>query len=107
MALTVLITRDVEDRYRGFLASAMLELAPGVYASPHLSAKARDTIWDVLVDWHGRLQRGSIVLIHPDRQVDGGVSVRHLGSPPRRAVKLDGVLLTTLRVSPWPSNSAH
>jgi len=36
MALTVLITRDVEDRYRGFLASAMLEVAPGVYSSPHL-----------------------------------------------------------------------
>ena len=48
MALTVLITRDVEDRYRGFLSSAMLELAPGVYASPHLSARAREKIWSVV-----------------------------------------------------------
>lgn len=99
MALTVVITRDVEDRYRGFLASAMLELAPGVYASPSLSTKARDKIWGVLQDWHSRLQRGSIVLIHPDHQADGGLSVRHLGSPPRQAVRLDGVLLTTIRVS--------
>ena len=30
MPLTMVITRDVEDRYRGFLGSAMLELAPGV-----------------------------------------------------------------------------
>ena len=52
MALTVLITRDVEDRYRGFLASTMLELAPGVYASPNLSARAREKIWGVLADWH-------------------------------------------------------
>ena len=43
MALTVVITRDVEDRYRGFLASAMLEVAPGVYASPTLSAGARSS----------------------------------------------------------------
>ena len=100
MALTVLITRDVEDRYRGFLASATLELAPGVYASPNLSAKARDQIWAVLTDWHSRLQGGSIVLIYPDRQADGGLSVRHLGAPPRQAVRLDGVLLTMLRVDP-------
>jgi CRISPR-associated protein Cas2 len=100
MALTVLITRDVEDRYRGFLASAMLELAPGVYASPNLSAKAREKVWSVVADWHGQLKRGSIVLFYPDRQADGGLSVRHLGTPPREAIKLDGVVLTKLRVDP-------
>ena len=26
--MTVVVTRDVESRYRGFLASAMLEVAP-------------------------------------------------------------------------------
>jgi CRISPR-associated protein Cas2 len=100
MALTVLITRDVEDRYRGFLASAMLELAPGVYASPYLSARARDKIWSVVADWHADLQQGSLVLFHPDRQADGGLAVRCLGSPPREAVRLEGVMLTKLRVAP-------
>lgn len=100
MALTVLITRDVEDRYRGFLASAMLELGPGAYASPSLSARARDKIWDVLSDWHSQLGNGSLVLIYADRQADGGLAVRHLGAPPRTAVRLDGALLTTLRVKP-------
>ena len=33
MPMTVVVTRDVEPRYRGFLASAMLEIAPGVYVS--------------------------------------------------------------------------
>lgn len=107
MALTVLITRDVEDRYRGFLASAMLELAPGVYASPNLSAKAREKIWEVLKDWHGQLLRGSIVLLYPDRQADGGLSVRHLGSPPRQAVRIDGVLLATIRVDPHQRPDDH
>lgn len=99
MALTVAITRDVEDRYRGFLASAMLELAPGVYASPSLSARARDKIWDVLSEWHSHLNHGSVVLIYPDTKADGGLSVRHLGTPPRQALRLDGVLLTRLRVN--------
>lgn len=100
MALTVVITRDVEDRYRGFLASAMLELAPGVYASPSLGAKAREQVWAVLTAWHSQLHGGSIVCIYPDRQADGGMAVRHLGTPPRQAVRLEGVLLTTIRVHP-------
>jgi CRISPR-associated protein Cas2 len=93
MALTVLITRDVEDRYRGFLASAMLELAPGVYASPHLSARAREKVWGVLCAWHVSLPRGAITMVHADRQADGGLAVRSLGTPPRRPVRVDGVLL--------------
>lgn len=98
MALTVLITRDVADRYRGFLSSAMLEIAPGVYASPSLTARARDKVWSVVSDWHAQLGGGSITLVYPDRQADGGMAVRSLGSPPRTPVRLDGVLLT-LRVN--------
>jgi CRISPR-associated protein Cas2 len=37
VSLTVVITRDVEMRYRGFLGSTMLEIAPGVYISPRMS----------------------------------------------------------------------
>ena len=99
MALTVLITRDVEDRYRGFLSSTMLELAPGVYASPNLSARARQKIWDVVSDWHANLRGGSLTMVYADRQADGGLAVRSLGNPPRTPVRLDGILLT-LRVTP-------
>ena len=53
MPLAVVITRDVEGRYRGFLSSAMLELAPGVYANPRMSAGVRTRIWAVLSEWHG------------------------------------------------------
>ncbi len=107
MGLTVLITRDVEDRYRGFLASTMLEMAPGVYASPNLSAKAREKVWSVLTAWHGQLLSGSIVLLYPDRQADGGMAVRHLGTPPRQVVRIDGVLLATIRVHPSKQPDDH
>ncbi len=101
MALTILITRDVEDRYRGFLASAMLELAPGVYASPSLSARAREKVWSVVADWHASLKRGALVLMYADKQADGGIAVRTLGETPRAPVRLDGVLLT-MRRNPQP-----
>ena len=31
MPMTIVVTRDVPDRYRGFLASIMPEAGPGVY----------------------------------------------------------------------------
>ena len=37
MPMTVVVTRDVADRYRGFLASAMLEIGLGIFVSPELS----------------------------------------------------------------------
>jgi len=91
--MTVVITRDVEDRYRGFLSSVMLEAAPGVYAATNLSARARDKVWSVLSDWHTQLGQGSISMLYADRKADGGLAVQQLGLPPRRPVRIDGVLL--------------
>ena len=48
MPLCIVVTRDVEMRYRGFLGSVMLELAPGVYAGPRMSKGVRERVWDVL-----------------------------------------------------------
>ena len=98
MNLTVLITRDVEDRYRGFLASAMLEAAAGVYVSKALTPRARDKVWSVVADWHTALGRGSLTLLYPDSNCDGGIAVRTLGEPTRRPVPIDGALLM-LRVA--------
>ena len=42
MAMCVIVTRDVPMRFRGFLASCMLEIAPGVYTQPgHVQRRAR------------------------------------------------------------------
>ena len=51
MPMTIVVTRDVEARYRGFLTSVMLEIAPGVYVAPDLSAGVRQRVWDVVESW--------------------------------------------------------
>lgn len=93
MLMAVVITRDVEARYRGFLASVMLELAPGVYAHPRISAGVRARIWSVLSDWHGQLRRGSIVLTWGESAANGGLGMLSLGEPPREIVAHDAILL--------------
>jgi CRISPR-associated protein Cas2 len=93
MPMTVVVTRDVEDRYRGFLSSVMLELAPGVYTGPRLSRGVRERVWLVLSDWHGELRRGSIVMTWRETTAPGGQGVLMLGETRRMLVDIDGVLL--------------
>ncbi len=94
MSLVVIVTRDVADRYRGFLASTMLEITPTVYLSPRMNAGVRSRIWDVLSDWYGAEPRGSIVMVWRDVNETGGVGIANLGSPPRELVEMDGLWLT-------------
>lgn len=91
--MTVIVTRDVEARYRGFLASVMLEIAPGVYTSPRMSKAIRERVWQVLCEWHQTLQRGSIVLTWQDNSQTGGQGLLSLGEPPKKFADLDGVLV--------------
>ena len=93
MPMTVVVTRDVEPRYRGFLASAMLEIAPGVYVSPDLSAGVRERVWAVVEDWFTTLGNGAVAMIWRDGAVDGGLALRHLGDPPKEIWDADGILL--------------
>lgn len=79
MPMVVVITRDVEPRYRGFLASTMLELAPGVYAQPRMSAGVRNRIWAVLADWYASLQRGAILMTWAENAANGGLGLATLG----------------------------
>lgn len=90
---TLVITRDVEARYRGFLTSVMLEVAPGVYVSPQMSAGVRDRIWSVVSDWWSNLQRGSLVMVWRDKTAVGDLRIKTLGEPAKEIVDADGVLL--------------
>ena len=94
MSLVVIVTRDVVDRFRGFLASTMLEVAPAVYISPRMNAGVRSRIWKVLCDWHGDEPRGSIVMVWRDANETGGVGIANLGSPPYELIEIDGMWLT-------------
>ena len=93
MALTLVITRNVEARYRGFLTSVMLEVAPGVYVAPDLSKAVRERVWSVLSNWYGTLGSGALVIIWRDRSAPGNLRIESLGDPPKEIVDADGVLL--------------
>ncbi len=97
MPMAMVVTRNVEDRYRGFLTSVMLEVAPGVYVSPDLSAGVRVRVWDVLADWWMTLRTGSIVMVWRDVQAVGNLRIETLGEPPKEIVDADGVLLVKRR----------
>ena len=94
MALTVIVTRDVAYRYRGFLASVMLEIAPGVYVSPKMNAGVRTRTWKVMREWHVQEPEGSIVMVWRDLNQTGGVGIETLGTPPKQLIDLDGLWIT-------------
>jgi len=93
MPMAMIVTRNVEGRYRGFLTSVMLEVAPGVYVAPDLSAGVRTRAWDVLTAWWAALGHGSIVMVWRDTQAPGKLRIETLGEPPKEIVDADGVLL--------------
>ncbi len=90
----VIVTRDVADRFRGFLASVMLEIGPGIYTSPRMNAGVRERVWSVLEDWFAELGGGSIVMTWSDPREPAGQGLRTLGTPPRTFVDLDGLIVT-------------
>jgi len=97
MPATLVITRDVEPRYRGYLTSIMLELSPGVYLAPRLSVAVRERTWAILAEWHAELRHGAIVLAWPDAKRPGGMANETLGDAPKEIVDVDGVLLVRQR----------
>lgn len=94
MALAMIVTRDVADRFRGFLASVMLEVAPCTYVSPSMSKGVRDRVWCVMTEWHISEPRGSIVMIWRDRNSTGGLGLAHLGMPAKALLEIDGTWIT-------------
>jgi len=98
--MTVVVTRNVPERYRGFLASCMLEIAPGVYTSPRMTRAIRDRVWNVCVEWCGLLPLdGAVVMTWRDAKEHGGQGVLTLGVPKKDIRELDGVRLVRRELS--------
>ena len=91
--MTVIVTVNVGARYRGFLASAMLEIAPGVYTAPRMTSGIRERVWDALADWYYELGQGVIVMTWQDSAAVGEQRIRTLGEAPKEIVDADGVYL--------------
>lgn len=95
--MTVLVTRNVSSRVRGFAGSVMLEIAPGVYSAPRISPAVRERLWTVLEDWFPNEREASIVLLWQERDQPGGQVVRTLGTPPIDFFDVDGLVLARRR----------
>lgn len=93
MPMTVIVTRDVAARFRGFLTSCMVEIAPGVYTSPTMTRGVRERVWTVLGEWFGEIGGGSIVMTWRDPQAPGRQGLLLLGEPAKTLVEYDGVFL--------------
>lgn len=93
MPLVMIVTRDVADRYRGYLGSLMLEVAPAVYISPRMNPGVRARTWAVLTGWHSAEPRGSLVMVWKDVNEPGGIGIATLGTPLRELVEVDGLWL--------------
>lgn len=91
MAMCLVVTRDVPLRFRGFLASCMLEIAPGVYTQPDMSSAVRERIWAVLSDWWTYYREGAIVMTWPTPTSGQRQAVRTLGEPAKEVMEYDGV----------------
>lgn len=91
MPMCVVVTRDVPSRFRGFLASCMLEIAPGVYTQPDMSAGVRERVWNVLENWWVEYRRGSIVMAWAATGTATRQGVLMLGEPPKELVEHDGL----------------
>jgi len=97
MALTLIVTRDVAARYRGFLASVMPEVAPGVYLSPDVSAAVRERIWAVMEAWWDHAPGSALILAYADREAVGRLAIRTLGTPPVALRDVCGVHMVVRR----------
>lgn len=93
MAMTIVVTRNLPQRFRGFLASCMCEIAPGVYTAPRLTAAIRERVWAVLESWWRGGEDQAVLMTWPDSSLPGGQEVRTLGMPRQELCRHAGVYL--------------
>lgn len=92
--MTVVVTRDVPGRFRGFLASCMLEIGQGVYTAPIMNSGVRDRVWRVLTEWfQSASPNASIVMTWVDTNEPDRQGIRTLGIPPKTIVDFEGIHL--------------
>ena len=94
MPMTIVVTRNAPDRFRGFLASCMCEIAPGVYTAPRMTAGVRKRVWAVMESWFQPGPEVSVLMTWPDRKLAGGQAIQSLGIPRQELCAYDGVFLS-------------
>jgi CRISPR-associated protein Cas2 len=98
--MVVVVTRNVPDRYRGFLASCMLEIAPGVYTSPRMSKAVRERVWAVCCEWAQILpDDGGVLMTWSEKQSPSGQAILTLGWPKKELIEHQGIWLDRAELS--------
>lgn len=93
MTMTIVVTRNSPERFRGFLASCMCEIAPGVYTAPRMTQGVRERVWTVLTEWFQPEAEHSVLMTWPEPGLPGGQTFRFLGTPRQALCDYDGVFL--------------
>ncbi|RME34839.1 MAG: type I-E CRISPR-associated endoribonuclease Cas2 [Gammaproteobacteria bacterium] len=94
MSTVVVVARAASKRMRGFLASSMLEVTPGVYVAPQMNPRVRERVWDIVHEWFACEQQGaSVVMLWRDPSIPDLAGIRILGDPPVDFVEQDGLIL--------------
>ena len=93
--MTVVITRNVPERFRGFLASVMCEVTLGVYTSPRMTRAVRERVWTVMTEWFAATANPdqAVVMTWPDAKAPGGQAFLTLGLPKVDLHEHDGMIL--------------
>ena len=95
MSMTIVVTRNVPNRFIGFLSSCMLQLAPGVFVAPRMRKAIRERAWTVLLDWSRYMDADAgVVMFWRARDQPSGLGMRLIGWPKRDLVDHEGVWLT-------------
>lgn len=89
--MVVIVTNNVKPRFRGFLSSCMLEIAPGVYTSPKINPHVRTSIWNILTNWYNFEPVGSIIMTWQTSQHPAEQEYLSLGIPQKELVEIDGI----------------
>jgi len=93
--MTIAVTRNTPNRFNGFLASCMQEIAPGVYVAPVMKTAVRERVWTVMMDWSELLpDDGGVVLFWRDSDAPSGLQIRLLGWPKKEFIEHEGMWLT-------------
>ncbi|MBF0546383.1 MAG: type I-E CRISPR-associated endoribonuclease Cas2 [Candidatus Riflebacteria bacterium] len=100
--MTVIVTCNVSPRFRGFLASCMLEIAAGVYTSPRMNKGIRDRVWAVIEAWYSEELAGFIVMTWQDSSLKGGQEIKALGTPSQELFEYDELFLVRKALSEPP-----
>ena len=94
MPMTIVVTRNSPDRFRGFLASCMCEVAPGVYTAPRMSQSVRERVWTVLADWFQPAAEHAVLMTWPESTLPGGQAFQFLGTPRQDLYDCNGLFLS-------------